>query len=129
AGIQLAQRRDNQQQCRHPAPVEADGDTGDGAERDSAAEHGSTSLEIIGCHHIAQAYYTILELNGGLPTQRRPPYLSHCGCAYQRLLARRCCWKQSEQYTGLSPRGTKGTCASLPHDAHVVVCISRGPLL
>jgi hypothetical protein len=53
------------------------------------------------------------------------------GQAYQRLLAlaRRCCWKQSEQYTGLSPRGTKGTWASLPHDAQVVVCISREPPL
>ena len=48
---------------------------------------------------------------------------------YQRLLERRCCWKQSEQYTGLSPRGTNGTWASLPHEAQIAVCISRGLLL
>jgi hypothetical protein len=53
------------------------------------------------------------------------------GRTYQRLEdeSRRCCWKQSEQYTGLSPRGWKGTLASLPHDAQTVVNISRGPLL
>ncbi len=33
--------------------------------------------------------------------------------------------KQSEQYTGLSPRGSKGTCASLPHWAHVAEYIWR----
>ncbi|GAC1556532.1 MAG: hypothetical protein NVS2B7_32110 [Herpetosiphon sp.] len=46
---------------------------------------------------------------------------------YQREFVRdvRLLWKQSEQYTGLSPRGTNGTCAGLPHDEHVVVCISR----
>ena len=76
-------------------------------------------------------YYTIPESNGGPLDPRRPPYFILAGRAYQRLLEleRRCCWKQSEQYTGLSPRGTKGTWASLPHDAQVVVCISREPPL
>jgi hypothetical protein len=76
-------------------------------------------------------YYTTPESNSGLLDTRRPLMFYSAGQAYQRLLAlaRRCCWKQSEQYTGLSPRGTKGTWASLPHDAQVVVCISREPPL
>src|SRR6266542_3116588 len=45
---------------------------------------------------------------------------------YQRL-ERRCCWKQSSQYTGLSPRGRNGTLASFPQFAQVTLCISRSP--
>jgi hypothetical protein len=37
--------------------------------------------------------------------------------------------KQSLQYTGRSPRGSKGTWASRPHDAQVAENIWRGPLL
>ena len=36
--------------------------------------------------------------------------------------------KQSLQYTGRSPRGTKGTIVSTPHWAHTTGCISLGPL-
>ncbi len=36
---------------------------------------------------------------------------------YQRL-ERRCCWKQSSQYTGLSPRGKNGTLASSRRYSH-----------
>ena len=35
--------------------------------------------------------------------------------------------KQSLQYTGRSPRGTKGTIVSTPHWAHTTGCISLGP--
>ena len=49
-------------------------------------------------------------------TQRR--YYS-----YYRLMA----LKQSLQYTGLSPRGRKGTCVSMPHWAQTAGCISRCP--
>ena len=35
--------------------------------------------------------------------------------------------KQSLQYTGLSPRGRKGTWVSMPHWAQTAGCISRGP--
>jgi hypothetical protein len=35
--------------------------------------------------------------------------------------------KQSEQYTGRSPRGWKGTWASLPHWLQVTLNISRWP--
>ena len=35
--------------------------------------------------------------------------------------------KQSLQYTGLSPRGKKGTIVSTPHWAQTAGCISRGP--
>jgi hypothetical protein len=37
------------------------------------------------------------------------------------------CWKQSLQYTGLSPRGWKGTRASLPQLEQVALYIWRGP--
>src|SRR5205823_14172775 len=37
------------------------------------------------------------------------------------------CWKQSEQYTGLSLLGWNGTCASLPQLEHVALNISRCP--
>lgn len=35
--------------------------------------------------------------------------------------------KQLEQYTGLSPRGSKGTWVSLPHSAQVAEYIWRSP--
>jgi hypothetical protein len=39
------------------------------------------------------------------------------------------CWKQSEQYTGLSPLGWNGTWASLPQLEQVALNISRAPRL
>ena len=48
--------------------------------------------------------------------------------SYQNWLPLFLFWlKQSLQYTGLSPRGRKGTMASDPHWAHVIGCISLGP--
>jgi hypothetical protein len=37
------------------------------------------------------------------------------------------CWKQAEQYTGLSPLGWKGTLASWPQLEQVALNISRSP--
>jgi hypothetical protein len=42
-----------------------------------------------------------------------------------QLDERRCGWKQSEQYTGLSPRGWNGTRASRPQLAQVAEYIWR----
>jgi hypothetical protein len=45
------------------------------------------------------------------------------------LLAAPRCWKQLEQYTGLSLLGWNGTFASWPQLEHVALNISRSPRL
>ena len=59
-----------------------------------------------------ETYRDRSQLKNGRLTRSRPSFCLG-RAAYQRLLERlddwRCCWKQSEQYTGLSPRGTNGT--------------------
>jgi hypothetical protein len=88
--------------------------------------HGNGTIALVFVHRWSRREKPASK-NGLFAVNR--PFLPILRIAYQRLLERlddwRCCWKQSEQYTGLSPRGTNGTRASLPHDAQVALCISR----